>query len=74
MCVQGLQTEVNARYGEIFPSFAPNIYKHFISGHCINIIYCIYPAEKSRSIISIHRRITCEFDNNIMQLSFDYPF
>jgi hypothetical protein len=55
--------------GEIFLSFAPNIYKHFISGHCININYYIYPA-----IISIHRRIKCEFDNNIMQLSFDYPF
>jgi hypothetical protein len=47
MCVQGLPTEVNARYGEIFSSFAPNIYKHFISGHCININYCIYPAEKA---------------------------
>ena len=47
MCVQGLQTDVNAKYGEISPSFAPNIYKHFISGHCINIIYCVYPAEKA---------------------------
>jgi len=47
MCQRGLQTEVKARYGETFPSFAPNIYKHFISGHCINIICCVYPAEKA---------------------------
>jgi len=53
MCVQGLQTEVKARFSSVLRP----IY--------ISILFQDTAQKKQTK---------CEFDNNIMQLSFDYPF
>ena len=68
MCTS-LKNWDKVRFTEPFPSFAPNTHKLYILIHCINIVFIL---QKNHIIPSTLKYF--ESNNNIIQLSLDFPF